>query len=672
MTARIAVVVAVLLAALAPAAGAQEAPAPADACGTAFPAYEPAPVASGVQTLSDQAITMSDGAVLRADVHLPSGLDGPFPTALTITGYGRSIGGSFGGGGGLGDHGYATVIVDDRGTGGSGGRWDSWGERTIADYPEVLDWIVAQPWSDGRVGLSGGSYMGITALYAAASGHPAVEAVFATVPMADAYRDIVFGGGQVNTAFIPLWMGLVTGLSVAAADGPEVLVEHLLAVTEFQLPTIADALVGGASAYDGPFWRQRSPIERVDDIDVPTFIVGGLDDIFQRGEPLLYEALAEHTDARLLIGPWSHIAAGAGLPRDGVPALDPLTLQWFDEHVRGLDAGADCIPPVTQYLRGADRYRIAPTWPVPDLEAQRWHLRGGGGLTTDAPGAEVGSTYLQLPLNGLCSRSTAQWLIGVLDSTPCATDNRLDEATALTWTSEPFAGDVEINGPIQADVWLRPLISPEAMVSVAISDVAPDGASRGLTNGLLLASHRAVDVERSRFLDGQSIQPWHPFTAEAQQAVVPGQPVLAPVEVFPTSAVIRAGHRLRVTIAAYDVPHALPPVPAVLSTLAGPVEVLNDAEHPSSVVLPVVTVDAADGADGPAPAPGPAPNPGADAADRDVAGAASEPVVETAASAPQLPATGGGVPLALAVLIAGVGLGVRRGLGGRLRAGAGS
>src|SRR5690606_142033 len=132
--------------------------------------------------------------------------------------------------------------------------------------------------------------------------------------------------------------------------------DHLLGVPSFQLPTIADTVLGGGPAYDGPFWRQRSPIEVVDEIEAPTFIVGGLDDIFQRGEPMLYEALADHTDARLLIGPWTHITTGQGLPADGVPALGALTLQWFDAHIRGIDTGAECTPTVTQYIRGVDRY----------------------------------------------------------------------------------------------------------------------------------------------------------------------------------------------------------------------------------------------------------------------------------------------------------------------------
>jgi putative CocE/NonD family hydrolase len=566
-------------------------PAQEAGCGTTFPSYSRAPVAGAAEVRRDRTIRMSDGVVLRADVQLPAGRPGPFPVALTITGYGKSSPISSLGGGGasaLVRRGYATVVVDDRGTGASGGTWDSWGPRTVADYREVLDWIVDQGWSDGRIGVTGGSYMGITSLYAAASGHPAVKAVFANVPMADGYRDIVLAGGEINTAFIPLWMGLVTGLGVASAGHPATLVDHLAGVTQFQLPTLADAALGGATAYDGPFWRQRSPIEVADAIRVPTFLVGGLDDIFQRGTPLLYERLADHTDARLLLGPWTHASAGSGLPRDGVPAVGSLLLQWFDQHVLGLDADAECIPPVTQFVRGHDRYETAPSWPVPGLTPQRWFLRSTGGLTRGGPGAGDGSrAYLNLPVTGVCSRSTAQWLIGLLDGTGCAKDNRVDESLGtLTYTSRPLEEELVINGPIQADVWVT-TTNEDAVVSVSVSDVAPDGSSRGLTNGLLMASHRAVDPARSRVLGGQTIQPWHPFTREAVLPVRAGRPMLLPIEIFPTSAVLGPGHRLRITIAPYDLPHALPALPGGLVTLGGLTRVLSDATHPSSVVLPI-------------------------------------------------------------------------------------
>jgi putative CocE/NonD family hydrolase len=335
------------------------------------------------------------------------------------------------------------------------------------------------------------------------------------------------------------------------------------------------------------------------------------------------------------------------LPRDGVPSLGSLTLQWFDAHVRGIDTGSECIPAVTQYVLGAERYESAPTWPIPGLRAARWHLRGDGTPTEAEPGgAEAGRQYLQAPVTGVCTRSTNQWLIGVLGQTPCATDNRLDEALSLTYTTDPFAEDVRIDGPMEADLWLDTALGGEALTSVAVSSVSPDGTSRGITNGLLRASHRAVDPARSRMLDGQSIQPWHPFTEAALQDVPAGEPVLLPVEIFPTSVVIPAGNRLRVTVAAYDVPHALPPLPAALASLAsGPVTVLNDADHPSSLVLPVVA--------------------GADAAPIN-AGSSGAPdaggVLDTGRGAARstLPATGATVPIALAAVALLLGLVTRR------------
>src|SRR3546814_10436639 len=158
--------------------------------------------------------------------------------------------------------------------------------------------------------------------------------------MGDAYRDITFAGGQVNAAFIPLGMGLVSVLSVAnATEHPDALHDHVIGLPGFQLSTVLQAVTGGEAAYDGPFWQQRSPLSAADEITAPTFIVGGLDDIFQRGEPLLYEALADHTDARLLHGSWAPITARQGLPADSVPSYADLCRPWLHAHVRCLNSG---------------------------------------------------------------------------------------------------------------------------------------------------------------------------------------------------------------------------------------------------------------------------------------------------------------------------------------------
>ena len=577
---------------------------------SSWSSYERAVDFPATASRSAQSITMDDGIRLAAEVMLPANEDGSeaqgsFPTIVTITGYNSGAGAI----GGLNAHfvqrGYVHVSVDVRGTGGSEGTWMAFDEREKADYPQILDWVAAQDFCQGcDIGTWGPSFMGITQMFLGAQQHPNHKAMFPIVPMGDAYRDIVYAGGSVNTAFIPLWMGIVTGLGVTQTNAfsePEMsfnaFLSHLLGTTEFQIPVIVDAVVGGEeTAYDGEFWRTRSTIETADQIRIPTFVVGGLQDIFQRGEPMLYEVLKQNVEAKLLIGPWAHIggSSGAGLPADGVPSLNNVALQWFDQHLKGMDSGASAQPNVTQYVYGLERYVTEPDWPNPNAAAERWYLRGDGGLTQAAPAADEASQppFIQQPANGVCSGSTSQWLLGALEGTPCEQDNRLTEVLEITYTTEPFEQDYYINGPIQADVWLT-TPQQDANVVVRVTSVSPDGASFELTDGIMAARHRAVDESRSRYLDGQMIQPWHPFTKEAEQLLEPlaMTPTHVAGEVFPTSAVIPAGQSLRISVGPSDAPHAAAPVNQQLEQLLAPVTILSNAEHPSSVVLPVVPLN---------------------------------------------------------------------------------
>lgn len=556
--------------------------------------------------LTGQKIAMRDGVQLSATVTLPADAAGnavsmPLPVILTQTGYNKSIPAVPASNDFLVQRGYAHVSVDVRGTGASEGQWESFGETEQQDYLEVMAWAAAQPWSNGSVGTWGASFMAITQLFTAAHQHPAHKAVFAIVPMGDAYRDIVFSGGQVNAGFIPLWLALVTALGVIPTE-PEpgtlaIIAEHIIsAVTVFQVPTIANSTVGLGNQYDGEFWRIRSPIEVADRVQVPTFIVGGLNDIFQRGEPMLYEALRGHTTAKLLIGPWMHLggSSGEGLPRDNVPDLDHIALMWFDRYLRGVGNGAERVPNVTQYLYGEERYVTAPDWPHPAAKAERWHLRGDRRLTRDpAAAGEASNVTPQQPANGICSTSTAQWTAGLVGALPlpCFTDNRYNETLEIAYTTPPLAQDYYFNGPIEADLFVS-TTALDAGVLVRVTDVAPDGRSRELTNGILTASMRALDDSRSRFLDGQRLQPWHPYTEASRQELAPGEIVELNVEVFPTSAVIKAGHALRITVGASDFPHGLPPLTDLVDQAAGVLTIHSDAEHPSSVVLPALPLAA--------------------------------------------------------------------------------
>lgn len=569
----------------------------------------------GVYDSGETFLAMSDGVTLSAKVFLPSSdggesaAAGPFPCLLTQTGYNKNIPAIPASNDFLIQRGYAHVAVDVRGTGNSSGDWEAFSEREQEDYAEVMDWVANQPWCDGNVGTWGASFMGITQLYTGAHQHPAHKAIFAIVPMADAYRDIVMSGGQVNIGFIPLWMGLVTSLGVvptqdtASQEGFEnyltVAGQHLVsALTNFQVPTIATVVTGQENNYDNAFWRTRSPIEQIEKISMPTFIVGGLNDIFQRGEPLLYEELKDHTTTKLLIGPWQHVGAssGQGLPLNGVPDLNSLALQWFDRWLKGDENGAEELPNVTQYYYGAEQYATASDWPHPQLKPQRWYLQGDasvadGGLSPLAPeDSEISTTLPHFPLNGVCSTSTSQWTAGLLGlNQGCFADNRANEIYEATFTTEPMLADMAVNGPIVANLWVT-TTSPDASVVVRITDVAPDGSSRELTNGLLTASMRGVDNRKSRFIGRELLQPWHPYTADSELPVSTDLPMQLNVEVFPSSFVIKEGHSLRVTIGASDFPHGLPPVPNLVSSALGVLTIYSDARLPSHIVLPIVPV----------------------------------------------------------------------------------
>ncbi|WP_170169221.1 CocE/NonD family hydrolase [Mesobacillus subterraneus] len=558
--------------------------------------YERAESFSNFITEKDVFITMRDGVILAADVHRPDG-PGPFPVILTQTPYNKNVRSTEN----LNEYfikrGYVHVTVDVRGTGASQGAWDSFGEAEQADGKELVEWAASQQWSNGKVGLYGSSYRAINQLLTAAQQPHGLEAIFPIVPMGDMYRDILMSGGLVNTGFIPLWLGLVTGSgllppSYTLSDpimGTTVLLGHTGQLLGFPVSTLSSAITGGDFAYDGPAAQLRSPLAVADQIEAPAFFTGGLHDLFQRGTPLLYEKLkANGVTTKLLMGNWTHGNYGSGLPADNIPALDQLALRWFDQYLMGINTNINKIPDVTQYVLGKDSFEVQPGWPHQQTSAQKFYLRSGKQLTKDTPSSiEPSRSMLQQPLNGICSGSTNQWMAGIPDALPCTKDNRLTEMTELTYTTAPANSDLRVSGPIAAKIFAK-TTARELVLSVRVTDVAPDGSSSEITAGWLAASHRAVDESKSRFLDGENIQPWHPFTRAAVKDVNPYEVMELDVEIFPSNFVIKEGHRLRVSIGPSDFPHSMSPAPQLLSQLGGIATILTNSKYPSSIVLPVV------------------------------------------------------------------------------------
>jgi putative CocE/NonD family hydrolase len=560
---------------------------------------------------SDVWIRASDGVKLSADVYRPAGPDGKaapgrFPVLLTGTPYNKHAPGLNFQSDYLVSRGYVQVIYDVRGTGSSEGNWDSFGVREQRDGFEMAEWVASadRPWSDGRVGLHGTSYGAITQILTAAQ-HPAgVKAAFPIVPAADTYRDVAVTGGQSDTSFIPSWLGLVTGLSLipptyAAGDPVEaarVMSSHGANIFQFQGNVVLDAANGGDMAYDGPFYRIRSPIEVIDKVQVPTFVVGGWFDLFQRGEPMLYQRLRKNrVPTRLLMGPWYHLTAsqGAGLPQDGVPILPELELRWMDRYVldRPDPALDDDIAPVTYYDNGEGHWHRGAGWPFPDVGHKALRLSGPAapgspGKLVAGVGAGAADTLLWNPATGPCSRSTVQWTAGGGSGTPCETDGRLNDATSLSYDLDVGKTALRIGGPIAAKLFMSS-DAADGLVTARLEDVAPDGAATQLSAGWQVLSLRALDRAKSVFRQGFLVQPYHPFTQESRQPVERGKPLEVDVEIFPTAATFAPGHKLRLTLQTADAPHLSAPLPQGVNSLGATMHIQHDAQHPSEVIIPV-------------------------------------------------------------------------------------
>jgi putative CocE/NonD family hydrolase len=565
---------------------------------------------------------MSDGTVLRANVGVPvpQGAPAPvpgmqFPVLIEQTPY-RKDGGLFTVDPYFVQRGFAFVVVDVRGTGSSQGVWQSFYGAEQTDGPQIVRWAAHQPWANGRAGLMGASYLAINQLLTMEQpdAPSEVKAIFPVVPMSDSYRDVTYHGGNLDSAFIPPWLGLVTSLGALPGnqttkgnqsdfvDGVSVAANHVANTTAFQIPVTVDATTGGTKTYDSDYYRSTSPIERIKRLHVPTFVVGGEFDIFQRGEPLLYNAL-DVPAKRLVIGPWVHLqgSTASSLPADGIPDLKTLQLQWFDEYLKGMHTGEDSQPRVLQYeLKGTAASHFVPsaTYPVAPLRPRSWYLQPGtsgsahslndGVLGTALPNAGGADALPYVPTGTPCSRTTFQWGDASVGNIPCETDERPNEVQELTYTTPALTAPLTINGPINVHLVAHSVDGQNMPFTVRVTDVAPDGTSTQLSAGWLLASMRAVAPSPVTLkVDDTLLRVFHPFS-KATELPVPTTPTAFDIEVFPTFATFDTGHRIRLDVGTGDSPHMTLSTPHQAQSTGAVFMVDRDPANPSFVSLPVM------------------------------------------------------------------------------------
>ncbi len=495
--------------------------------------------------------------------------------------------------------GYASVLLDVRGTGSSEGiAEDEYTEAEISDTVAVLAWLRDRPWCDGSLGMFGISWGGFAALQAAMRRPPGLKAIIPVGATHDRYAlDVHYIGGTLHVNESVTWPVEMVAENALPPDperfGPgwrEEWLRRLEATPQWTRTWLQHQRRDG-------YWRHGSPFVDYDAIEVPVLAMNGFNDGYRDAVLELLEHL--RCPRRGVLGPWGHSWPHAGWPEPSIDGLG-LMARWWDRWLKGIDNGVDREPMLAAYLaeplpaveypeRMPGRWWFIDAWPParagrehelesPDEGVPRlWRLGPDGVLEAAGPDqrretpGSTGTAAEQAPAAGDGSPSitwagppwvgvTAPFWAGSGPPEGLPIDQRPDEAESLCWTSAPLIEDLVMLGRPVADLWLS-TSQPVAQVAVKVGDVAPDGTSALLARGVLNLTRR----------HGLS-------TAEP---MVPGRVERVAVLLQVCGAIVPAGHRLRVAIAGADWPLAWPPPRPAALTLH------HDAAHPSSIRLPI-------------------------------------------------------------------------------------
>ncbi|MFA5939637.1 MAG: CocE/NonD family hydrolase [Sinimarinibacterium sp.] len=593
------------------------------ACGSSTPApgapgsgaQDPDPAAPVPATLPpptyDQtfemelAIPMADGVRIATTVTFPS-LDGTapapgrFPVVVSITPYSRNGANSSPDRARFATRGIIGVTADTRGTGGSEGNLDEnyFSPLEASDSAAVIEYFGTQDYSSGRVGMAGGSYVGITQLLAAGQQPPHLAAITPAVVISDLYRDGFAHGGIPNIFFDAQYILVQGGPGIGGTNTDPELIEMSVLGKIQQLTGTPIAFDYLERPNDDPFYADRSPITYADRIDVPVLLIGGWrDGLSQRGGPEMYHALAQRpgVETRLYMDPCTHKGCGAPFaPLTNPPGLDDLQATIFEFLSKYLlDTPTPARSPVRVFVQAADRYLDDTQWPPRATRFERLYLDQGR-LTSTAPASAGSESYFTNPLAGL-SMSFDQY--GTVAASPyIPTDQRLESTQGLTFRSDVLSAPLTLIGPSAMHLVASSSATDTDWI-VKMADVGPDGSETLITNGYLRASHRELDAVRSR--EGV---PYHPHVNPTP--IEAGTTYPFEIEIWPTAYEIAAGHQLQIRITSYDVPTHAPasiefdrnnPAATQVTPLLPATNSLNEGgDDPSYLLVPVFGPESSD------------------------------------------------------------------------------
>ncbi len=547
------------------------------------------------RTLADQWVAMRDGVRLATDVYLPEGT-GPFPTILTRMPYGKTepycympVIAAY-----WVRKGYAAVVQDVRGKWASEGTFEpNLTSNEVPDGYDTIDWITRQSWSDGRVAMWGESYFGFTTYAGATSGHPALVCIAPGDISLDRYTATFrYGCLQLNT--VGTWAISMTDQTY----------QDLSRLDYWHLPLAEMANGAGVPSkyFDelinnpapSSFWEAHSLLDGYDSIRIPVLHWGGWYDNYLGPTIADWRRMADNNvtagHQHLFIGPWDHEGTADRCHRVGLLAVtkDTATARWdtfcafFDQYLSGFDNSFGNDAAVRYFVMGADEWRSSASWPPADTKQTALYLSsdgkantlsGDGRLAFDRPrGSEPADHFTYDPADPVQDTLEIDcWSLSGQMGDRRSVQERRD---VLVYTTDVLADDLELTGPITAQIFFTSS-APDTDVTVALSDVAPDGSANLIQDGIL----------RTRYRDG---------TATAEP-LAPDQVYELTVDLWSTSYLVKSAHSLRVEISSscfnrYDrnlntgEPFGSGALPAKAQQT-----VFHDATRPSHILIPIHT-----------------------------------------------------------------------------------
>jgi len=551
----------------------------------------------------DVPIRLRDGVLTFADVYRPRG-GGRYPVLLTRTPYDKT------GANGYPTplrgvrSGYAVAIQDVRGRYKSEGEFDPLFQE-VADGYDSVEWCARLPYSNGKVGMFGGSYVGATQMLAAIAAPPHLVGIVPNVTASDYHEHWAYQGGAFMQLLAQAWSSALSIDVLSRRSGASAVPAHW----DYRRPPAAYPVIespkaeGAAQyyfdwiahpAYDD-YWRQWSIAGHYGLVTVPAVHVAGWYDLFQDGSIRNYMGLKRRAATqearrgqRLIIVPGGHSGYGPKIgdvdfgPASGFD-IEGYGLRWFDHLMKGIDNGIDREKPVRIFVMGRNVWRDEDDWPLARAKAVRYYLHSGAGansaagdgaLSTEAPGAEPADSYVCDPDDPVPTRGgpvlgdTANYPPGPLDQRPL--EARRD---VLVYTTAAFASDTEVTGPVSLELYASSS-APDTDFTGKLVDVAPDGTAINLTEGILRARYRD-SMEKSSLMN-------------------PGETYRIVVDLWSTSNVFLAGHRLRLEVASGNFPRFdRNPNTGANPEAGGPYAkatnvIRHDGAHPSALVVQVV------------------------------------------------------------------------------------